>query len=151
MLIHELMTSPACAIEPETTIQQAATLMDRLGVGALVVLRGSHAVGIVTDRDLTIRGLALGLSADTPVARIMTHGVHACHADEHIADVLLDMELLQIGRVPVENEDDEFIGMLGLEDLAAVCTDVEIGRAFKRISARQRREEVTLQPSQRAA
>jgi len=151
VLIHELMTSPACAIEPETTIQQAASLMDRLAVGALVVLRGSHAVGIVTDRDLTIRALAFGLPADTPVARVMTQGVHACHADEHVADVLLDMELLQIGRVPVENEDDEFIGMLGIEELAAVCTDAEIGRAFKRIAARQQPDPVTLQPSQRAA
>ena len=151
MLIHELMSSPACAIEPETTIRQAATLMDRLGVGVLVVLRGRHAVGIVTDRDLAVRGLARGLAADTPVARVMTQGVHACHADEHVTDVLLDMELLQIGRVPVENEDDEFIGMLGLEDLARVCTDVEIGRAFKRISARVQPTEATPQPSRRAA
>lgn len=133
MRVHELMTSTACAIEPETSLQQAAVVMDRCGVGALAVLRGNHVVGIITDRDLAIRGLAAGLAPDTPVNLVMTRGVHACHADEHIADVLLDMELLQIRRVPVENEADEFLGMLSLSDLAAVCPDQEVGRTFRHI------------------
>ena len=133
MRVHELMTSTVCSIEPETTLQQAARLMSELDVGVLPVLRHHHLVGIVTDRDLAIRGTAQGLPLGTPVSAIMTRGVHACHADEHIADVLLDMELLQIRRVPVENDDDEFIGMLSLTDMLAGCSDEEIGRTLRRV------------------
>ncbi len=151
MLVHELLTATACAIEPETTLQQAAILMGKRDVGALAVLKGNYVVGIVTDRDLAVRGLAAGLSPEAPVSLVMTRGVHACHADEHVADVLLDMELLQVCRVPVENGNDEFVGMLSLRDLAAVCTDEEVGRTYKHIHHRRHHEVPVLQQAPQAA
>lgn len=133
MRVRDLMTTTVCGIEPETTLQQAAGLMRRFDVGVLPVLDRRHIVGLVTDRDLTTKGLAAGLPADAPVSFVMTPDVHACSADEDIAEVLLDMEMLQVRRMPVENDDDEFVGMLSLSDLLANCTDAEIGRALRNI------------------
>ena len=137
MKVYELMSSTVCSVEPETTIQRAAALMAASGVGVLPVLGGKHLVGIVTDRDLAVRALAAGLSGDTPVRAVMTRGVHACHADEDAAEVMLDMQLLQLRRVPVEDDNDEFVGMLSLFDLMGACSDVELGRTFRRICSAQ--------------
>lgn len=140
MKVYELMSSTACSVEPETTIQQAAALMATFDVGVLPVLGGKHLVGIVTDRDLAVRALAAGLPGDTPVRAVMTRGVHACHADEDVVDVMLDMQLLQLRRVPVEDDDDEFVGMLSLVDLMGACSDEEFGRTFRRICSAQEPE-----------
>jgi len=127
------MCSTVCSVEPETTVRTAAALMAEFGTGVLPVLRGSHLVGIVTDRDLTVRATAAGLPGETAVSAVMTRGVHACHADEDVDDVLLDMALLQLRRMPVENEADEFVGMLSLGDLIAGCPDAKIGLTLRHI------------------
>lgn len=133
MQVSDLMTTTIGAIEPETTLAQAAGLMRRLDIGVLPVLEQRRLVGVVTDRDLVVRGLGTGLPADAPVSLIMTLEVHACSADAEAADVLLDMQILQVRRMPVQDDDDEFIGMVGMSDLAAACADAEIGRAFRNI------------------
>lgn len=136
MRVHELMSSTVCSIEQETGIRQAAALMRDFGVGALPVLDGRYLVGIVTDRDLAVRAIALALPPDAPVSLVMTAAAHACAAGEDVADVLLDMQSLQLRRIPVENEADELVGVLSLGDLAAGCTNEEIGRTLRRICCR---------------
>jgi CBS domain-containing protein len=136
MKVHELMALTVCSVEEATTLRQAARLMAEFDVSALAVLRGHHLIGIVTDRDIAVRGAAEGMSADAPVGDVMTRGVHACHAAEHVDEVLLDMELLQVRHMPIEDDDDRFVGMVSVNDLAAAVSDAALGRAVRNIDSR---------------
>jgi CBS domain-containing protein len=133
------MTSTIWSVDADTTLRQAAGLMAKLDVGVLPVLAGNHLLGIVTDRDIAIRGTAAALLPDAPVSAVMSRGVHACHADEDVAEVLLDMELLQIRRMPVEDDKDELVGMVSLSDLVAAASNEDVGRTFKNICAARNR------------
>jgi CBS domain-containing protein len=133
------MTSIVWSVDADTTLRHAAGLMAKLGIGALPVLDGHRIVGIVTDRDIAVRGLAAALPPGAPVSAVMTGGTHACRVDEEVADTLLDMELLQIRRMPVVDDKGELVGMVSLGDLVAASSDRDAGRTFKSIAAAARR------------
>ena len=81
--ISELMTRDVEVIEPDETLQRAAQLMDELNVGALPVCRGTRLVGMITDRDITVRATAAGLSPNnTLVSEVMTEATRSCGASE---------------------------------------------------------------------
>ena len=67
MKISEVMTRDVQTILPEQSIQESASLMQRIDCGALLVHEGDRLVGMLTDRDIAIRAVAQGLSPDTPV------------------------------------------------------------------------------------
>lgn len=141
MKTHDVMTSTVCAVDARTTLRQAADLMADFGIGALPVLTGNYLLGIVTDRDIVVRGVARGLPLDTPVSAVMTGEVQACRLDEDAADLLLDMELLQLRRLPVVDDDNRLVGMLSLSDLAGVCSDEAVGRTLKSIFGKQEEDQ----------
>src|SRR5215208_7121729 len=86
MKVREIMTPSPATATPEMTVQQAARLMEQHDVGALPVVDGSEGrvVGVVTDRDITVRGVAQGCPAETPVRELMTSNPETVKADDDL-------------------------------------------------------------------
>ncbi len=117
--IADIMTTDVQVVGPEDTLQRAAQLMDQLNVGSLPVCDGRHLRGMVTDRDITIRGTALNLTpAQARVASVMTSAVEFCTDDQDAAEVLLLMGKAQVRRLPVINVERQLVGIVSLGDLA---------------------------------
>lgn len=123
--ITDVMTRDVSSVSPEDSIRHAAELMDDLDVGALPVTDGQRLVGMITDRDITIRATAAGLSPeDTQVADVMTDDICHCYEDQTTDEVMQDMRDIQIRRVPVVSRDDHtLIGIVALADLVESETD----------------------------
>jgi len=90
--VAEIMTTDVQLIGPQDSLQQAAQLMDQLNVGSLPVCEGRRLIGMVTDRDMTVRGTAAGLvPAQARVSEVMTVGVQWCTEDRDTAEVMKTM------------------------------------------------------------
>ncbi|MEO7497685.1 MAG: CBS domain-containing protein [Massilia sp.] len=118
--IQEVMTRDVQSISPEQSVRQAAQLMDELNVGAIPVLDGQKLVGMITDRDITIRSTAAGLAPEsTRVGDVMSTDVRTCYASQSVDEVLEQMGDVQIRRVPVvDQQSHAVIGIVSLGDLA---------------------------------
>lgn len=120
MKVADLMTRDPQIIDPETTLQRAAELMDDLGVGLLPVCEAGRLIGVVTDRDITVRGTAAGQGpGETTVADVMTSDLQWCFEDEDVAEAERLMRDAQIRRLPVLDQNRKIVGVLSLGDLAA--------------------------------
>ena len=118
--IQELMTTDVKSISPEQSIRQAAQLMDELNVGAIPVIDGQKLVGMITDRDITVRATAAGLAPEsTRVGDVMSTDVRTCYATQGVDEVLSQMGDVQIRRVPViDQQSHAVIGIVSLGDMA---------------------------------
>jgi CBS domain-containing protein len=118
--IAEVMTRELTSIGPEADLQSAAQLMRDLDVGALPVCEGKRLLGMITDRDITIRATARGLPpADGKVSDVMSRDARWCFEDQSVGEVLQQMGDEQIRRMPVVGRDSmELIGIVSFADLA---------------------------------
>jgi CBS domain-containing protein len=117
--ISEVMTRGVEVIRPAETLQRAAQRMDELNVGALPVCDGVTLVGMITDRDITVRATAAGLDPNaTPVSDVMTGQTRWCTEEQSIDEVMRQMSDVQIRRLPVLNGARELVGIVSLGDLA---------------------------------
>jgi CBS domain-containing protein len=120
MKIADLMTRDPQTIGPDETLRRAAELMDELDVGLLPVCEGGRLIGVVTDRDITVRATAAGRPPEeATVADVMTSDLRWCFETEDVADAERLMREAQIRRLPVLDEDRRLVGVLSLGDLAA--------------------------------
>ena len=134
--ISEIMTRDIRCVAPNDSLQRAAKAMDELNVGALPVWDGQNLIGMVTDRDITIRGVAAGKQADSaPVSEVMSTDVQCCFEDEQIDDVMEKMRDSQIRRIPVMDRQNRLVGMISLGDLATkTASDQEVQQTLENIS-----------------
>ena len=100
--ISQVMTRGVQIIRPHDTLQRAAQLMDELNVGALPVCEGKELVGMITDRDITVRATAAG----------MEPGGH------EVREVMKQMGDVQIRRLPVLDQTGQIVGIVSMGDLA---------------------------------
>jgi CBS domain-containing protein len=140
MRIKDIMTpDPACCT-PDTTAREAATLMRDCDCGAIPVVEnreGRRPIGMVTDRDLAVRGLADGHGPETPVRELMTERPHAARGDDEIETVRQVMMQQKVRRVPVTDADGAIIGIVAQADLARhddATSDRELGKVVEAIS-----------------
>jgi CBS domain-containing protein len=119
--IRDVMTTDVQSIASQETVRRAAQMMDDLNVGAIPVLDDGKLVGMVTDRDITVRATAAGLVPDeTHVADVMSTGVRTCTSNQEVDEVLNQMGDEQIRRIPVvDNQSGQVIGIVSLGDMAA--------------------------------
>jgi CBS domain-containing protein len=120
-MISEVMTRNVEFVSPQENVQRAAQMMNDLNVGALPVCEGDRLVGMVTDRDITIRATAAGKRpSEAHVDEVMSRDVRWCFEDQPLDDVMIQMADSQIRRVPVVSHDDQhrLIGIVALGDLA---------------------------------
>jgi CBS domain-containing protein len=133
--ISEVMTRGVEVIRPAETLQRAAQRMDELNVGALPVCDGESLVGMITDRDITVRATAAGLDPnETPVSDVMTEQTRWCTEEQSIDEVMRQMSDVQIRRLPVLNRAHELVGIVSLGDLA-VRQSGHIDGALREISS----------------
>lgn len=118
MFISECMTTDVRVVSPKDSIQSAAWIMGEIGAGILPVSEGERLVGLITDRDITVRAVANGRGFETPVEEVMTQEVRYCFFDEEIEDVLENMADIQLRRLPVLDRDKRLVGIVSLSDIA---------------------------------
>jgi CBS domain-containing protein len=127
MLIRDVMTeSPTCCT-PDDSIGRVATLMLQHDCGIVPVCEGRKVVGVITDRDITCRAVAMGIApADVPVSRVMTSPVYCIHESHDIQDAVDLMEEKQVRRLPVLDDDDQIVGIVAPSDLAPMFASTNV-------------------------
>lgn len=119
MQVKDIMTPQVEVIHPDATLTEAAEKMSRLGVGPLPVCDDEQLVGMITDRDITVRATAKGSDPNMiTVHEVMTPEVVYCMEDQSVETAAEMMEMLQIRRVLVLNHDMRLVGIVSLGDLA---------------------------------
>ena len=119
MKIAQCMTAEVETVSPDQPMREAAQFMLRADAGAMPVGEGDRLVGMVTDRDIAVRGVAAGRGPDTPVRDVMTEEVIYCFDDEEVEEVALKMSDRQVRRMPVlSREDETLVGIVSLGDIS---------------------------------
>jgi CBS domain-containing protein len=134
MKVSEVMTRDVVVANPKQSICDAAKLMAESDTGALPVGEDDRLVGVITDRDITVRAVAKRLSADTPVRDVMSKEVLYCFEDEEVEHVARNMADQQIRRLPVLNREKRLIGIVSIGDLALHAKPKTAGEAMAGIS-----------------
>jgi CBS domain-containing protein len=117
--IADIMTRSIATVQRDETLQAAAERMRQMDVGALPVLDGKALAGMVTDRDIAIRGVASGMvPQESLVSDVMTEDVRFCRADDSIDRVMAEMGEDQVRRLPVLDAGNEIVGIVALADIA---------------------------------
>jgi CBS domain-containing protein len=117
--IADIMTRSIATVQRDETLQAAARRMQEMDVGSLPVLDGKAVAGIVTDRDIAVRGVADGMiPQESLVADVMTEDVRFCRADDSVEQVMEEMGDLQVRRLPVLDANNEIVGIVALADIA---------------------------------
>jgi CBS domain-containing protein len=134
MLVQDAMSRDVRTVSPETTIKEAARIMADADVGALPVAAGDRLAGMVTDRDIAVRAIAIGKGPDCTVGEVMTHDILYCHEDEDIGHISQNMAENQVRRLPVVDVDKRLVGIISLADIAREHEPRETGEALQGIS-----------------
>ena len=134
MLVREAMTRDVHTVSPEQSIQEAARLMLQIDAGALPVGENDKLVGMVTDRDIAVRGVAGGKPPTAAVREIMSRDIRYCFDDEDINHVSRNMGDQQVRRLPVVDRNKRLVGILALADLATAAKSGQATAALQGIS-----------------
>ena len=134
--VRDVMTSnPECVTERDG-IQEVARIMKEEDTGVVPVVDGKKVIGLITDRDIVVRGLAEGRDlSNMKVNELMTKHVRAVHEDTPISEVLDLMSSAEIRRVPVINGNNELVGIVSMGDIATnTKQDSKVGQTIENIS-----------------
>lgn len=133
--VHEVMTdSPRC-VTPDTSVSDAAVLMESEDVGSLPILDGERLAGMVTDRDIVIRAIAKGKDPrGMPVREVASRELVTVYADDDLSDAVKLMASQQVRRLPVVDENDRLVGILAQADIAAGAREKAVGEMVEEIS-----------------
>jgi len=133
--VKDIMTKEVTCVNPSTNIVETAQLMQKHNVGSIPVCDNTGVVGIVTDRDIVVRNIAVGKNPQqTPVSDIMTCGVTTVAPEMDINEVTKMMSSTQIRRVPVV-DNKKIVGIVALGDIATDAKyDTEVADTLTDIS-----------------
>jgi CBS domain-containing protein len=136
MKVSDVMTRDVEIASPDDDLQTAAQMMRDIDTGALPVGENDRLVGMVTDRDITVRAVAEGKAPrDCKVRDVMTADIRYCFEDEDTKAVADKMAQLQVRRLPVLDRNKRLVGIVSLGDLATGAKDkAEPGQALHGIS-----------------
>jgi signal-transduction protein with cAMP-binding, CBS, and nucleotidyltransferase domain len=124
LIVKELMSTSVCSIGTEATVKEAAGKMAHQEIGSLVVIEQSRPVGIVTERDLLSRVLALGRKGDVvQVKTIMSQPLICGTPDMDVSEATQFMIRRGIKKLPIV-QDGRMIGILTLTDVCAAQPDM---------------------------
>lgn len=137
MRVEELMSDAKCCHEGDT-IRDCARMMRDDGIGFVPICSASEVpVGAVTDRDLAIRVLAEGRSADEKVDAVMTRDVIGCRIGDDVRDAERLMRDQRKSRVMICDEQGRLQGVISLADIADVETDEDLGETLQQVKSDQ--------------
>jgi CBS domain-containing protein len=118
MKISEVMTRDVQTVRPDQSAQEAARLMLKAEAGSIPVTDGDRLIGMITDRDIAVRGVAKGYGPDTPIRELMTDDIICARLDDSVEDVASRMSEAQVRRLPVIDQDEKLCGIVSLGDLS---------------------------------
>lgn len=134
MKVKQIMTTDVSTVQPNDTVTKAASLMGQLNIGSVPVTDNNRVVGIVTDRDIVLRGVAKGEDANLKISEVMTTDVKWVTSDTDIHTVADIMAENQIRRLPVV-DNNALVGIVAIGDLAVEnIFENEAGEALHTIS-----------------
>jgi CBS domain-containing protein len=136
MKISEVMTRDVQTVRPDQPVQEAASFMLSADAGSIPVTDGDRLVGMITDRDIAVRGVAKGYGPDTPVRELMTGDVICCREDDEVEDVASKMSEAQVRRLPIIDRDERLCGIVSLGDLSRDADDDSATEALEGVSER---------------
>jgi CBS domain-containing protein len=134
MKVGQAMTRDVRVSSPDETIRKAAKTMAKLDAGVLPVGENDQLIGMITDRDIAIRGIAEGKGPKAKVRDVMTNDVKYCFEDQELEEVTRNMADIQVRRLPVLNRDKRLVGILSLGDIAGSSDGKGAGDALRGIS-----------------
>jgi CBS domain-containing protein len=123
MKVGEVMTREVQTVGPDQTAREAASFMLSADAGAIPVADGDRLMGMITDRDIAVRGVAQGHGPDTPVRELMTNDIVAARIDDDVDDVAVRMSEAQVRRLPVIDEQQKLCGIVSLSDISQKADD----------------------------
>lgn len=134
MKVSECMSHDVRIAAPDNTMQSAAQAMADIDAGFLPVADDDRLIGIVTDRDIAIRGVAAGQPPETSIREVMSEEVKYCFDDQEVEDVLENMSDIQLRRLPVVDRDKRLVGIVSITDLAGNGDKARAGEALSDIA-----------------
>jgi CBS domain-containing protein len=135
MQLSQIITRNVETVGPETSVKEAAQRMRSLDIGSLPVCDGRRLLGMVTDRDITIRITSAGRDVDTtPVSEAMTPDVAYVFEDDDVQQAARVMKERQIRRLPVLDRGRNLVGIVSLGDLSGTGDDKLSGDTLEQIS-----------------
>ena len=136
MKLSSIMTGGIETIRPQATLAEAAKKMASQDIGSLpVCAERRQVVGIITDRDITVRAVARGMDPNqTRVEEVMTRDVLSCSSDAEVEDACQLMEKRQVRRLLVTDGSDTPVGIVSLGDIALCLRESQSGEVLKKVS-----------------
>jgi CBS domain-containing protein len=134
MKISEVMTREVQTVSPDQPVQEAANFMLNADAGSIPVTDGDRLIGMITDRDIAVRGIAKGYGPDTPVRELMTDDLIVVRMDDDVEEAASKMSEAQVRRLPVIDSDERLCGIVSLGDLARETDDECAHEALEGVS-----------------
>ena len=136
MDVFEVMTPDVVSVGPEATLMEAAQAMKDLDVGPLPICDGGSLIGVITDRDITVRATARGFDPrTTEVRQVMTPDVVFCREDDDVRQAARQMQDAQLRRLLVVNPSGRLVGIVSLGDIALQAGQDELtGQTLEKVS-----------------
>jgi CBS domain-containing protein len=136
MKLSSIMTGGIETIAPQATLAEAAKKMASQDIGSLPVCAEERkVVGIITDRDITVRAVARGMDPNrTRVEEVMTRDVLSCSSEADVESACQLMEKRQVRRLLVTGDDDTPVGIVSLGDIALCLRESQSGEVLKKVS-----------------
>ena len=134
MKVSEVMTRDVQTVRPDQPVQQAASFMLSADAGSIPVTDGDRLIGMITDRDIAVRGVAKGYGPDTPVRELMTNDIICARDDDDVDEVASKMSEAQVRRLPVIDDQDRLCGIVSLGDLSRDADEDTANEALEGVS-----------------
>jgi CBS domain-containing protein len=134
MKVSDVMTTDVRTVRPDETAQEAASFMLSADAGSIPVTDGDRLIGMITDRDIAVRGVAKGYGPDTPVRELMTDDLIVVRTDDDVEEAASRMSQAQVRRLPVVDENERLCGIVSLGDLARESSDESAHEALEGVS-----------------
>ena len=134
MKVSEVMTREVQTVSPDQRAQEAASFMLSADTGSIPVTEGDKLIGMITDRDIAVRGVAKGFGPETLVRDLMSNDVVCARHDEDIEDAATRMSKAQVRRLPVIDEQEMLCGIVSLGDLSRETDNGTASQALEGVS-----------------
>ena len=134
MKVSDVMTREVQTISPDQTAKEAANFMLSTDSGSIPVTDGERLVGMITDRDIAVRGVAKGNGPDTPVSELMTKDCITAREDDDVSTIASKMSEAQVRRLPVIDGDEKLCGIVSLGDLSRETDGSTAGQVLEGVS-----------------
>lgn len=134
MKVSEVMTRDVRTVRPDQSVREAANFMLQADAGAIPVTDGDRLIGMITDRDIAVRGVAEGHGPDTLVRELMTNDIVAVRVEDDTDEVAVRMGEAQVRRLPVIDDQQKLCGIVSLSDLTRMSDSSDAEQALEGVS-----------------